>query len=273
MNNKKMLMVFMAFFIGLSGIMISFRKDKQSDAAAIHEDNIIKESSDTGVSGGKKDGTDGKSDITYDGKIGTNEQNGAGSTDEDTYNNDSDKEVCVYICGCVNNPGVYTLNNDDRLVHAVDAAGGVTKEAAVDVINLAMPVSDGMKIYVPSVDEVNSGNYKVQSLIEEGNSDGQSGGKADGKSDGQSGKANDGTSGGTSTGTTDGSGSNDGEKVNINTADSNELMTLSGIGSSRADAIIAYRQENGYFQKIEDIMNVSGIKNSLFERIRDYITI
>ena len=241
MNNKKMLMVFMAFFIGLSGIMISFRKDKQSDAAAIHEDNIIKESSDTGVSGGKKDGTDGKSDITYDGKIGTNEQNGAGSTDEDTYNNDFDKEVCVYICGCVNNPGVYTLNNDDRLVHAVDAAGGVTKEAAVDVINLAMPVSDGMKIYVPSVDEVNSGNYKVQSLIEEG--------------------------------TTDGSGSNDGGKVNINTADSNELMTLSGIGSSRADAIIAYRQENGYFQKIEDIMNVSGIKNSLFERIRDYITV
>lgn len=62
-------------------------------------------------------------------------------------------------------------------------------------------------------------------------------------------------------------------KVNINTADISQLLTIPGIGQTRAEAVLAYRQENGNFQSIEDIMKVSGIKNGLFEKMKDYITV
>lgn len=136
-------------------------------------------------------------------------------------------EICVYIVGEVVNPGVYLLKKEARVCDAVDAAGGFTEQAAKDYINLASKVSDGEKIIVYSVTQINS-----EIMMEEQSS-----------------------------------------LVNINTANADKLMTLPGIGQSRANDIIKYREKNGRFETIEDIMKVSGIKEAAFSKIEDLITV
>ena len=138
-------------------------------------------------------------------------------------------KVCIYVCGQVNTPGVYYLKTDARIADAIEAAGGATELACIQLLNLADSITDGQRIYVPSEDETGS------SLIS-----GSSAGNA---------------------------------LVNINTADISQLTTLPGIGESRAQSIIAYREENGAYGAIEDIMNVSGIKESAFSKIKDYICV
>ena len=140
-------------------------------------------------------------------------------------------QVCVHVCGSVNQPGVYYLEEGGRIHEAVEMAGGMTEDAAGDVINLAEVVCDGQKIYIPSKEEQAAG-YTVE--------------------DPQ--KADDGL-------------------VNINTASLDELKKLPGIGDIKAEAIIAYREEAGRFNSIEDIKNVSGIKDSSYEQIKDYIKV
>lgn len=148
----------------------------------------------------------------------------------------TEKEMCVvHVCGAVQSPGVYTLEEGSRIYQAVEAAGGFTKEAGEDYLNQADRVSDGMKIYVPELSELQDMAWQEISGSVFENADGG--------------------------------------LVNINTADEALLCTLSGVGSSRAKSIIAYRQEHGAFQKIEDIMNVEGIKEGLFQKIRDNITV
>lgn len=138
----------------------------------------------------------------------------------------------VYVCGQVLRPGVYILGNDERICDAIDCAGGMTPDAAIDYLNLAQKVEDGMKVYIPSVEEA----ANMQAIPDANTS------------------------------------SSDG-KININTANKDELMTLPGIGNTRAESIINYREKNGSFSAIEDIMLVSGIKESSFEMIREYITV
>jgi competence protein ComEA len=141
--------------------------------------------------------------------------------------------ILVYICGEVNNPGVYELTGGNRICDAVDAAGGLTDEASREYWNLAEPLLDGEMLYFPTVEEAKE---RQQSEAESTSS------------------ADDG-------------------RININTADASQLQQIPGIGASRAEAILAYRRENGSFSSIEDIMKVSGIKNALFEKMKDYITI
>ena len=141
----------------------------------------------------------------------------------------------VHVCGQVKEPGVYELEPGSRVYQAVEMAGGFGPDAASWYLNLAQEVADGMKIQVPTEEEA----------LAWGNSGG-------GLSGGQ---------GQTET------------KVNLNTADEEQLMTLTGIGESRAADIIRYRQEYGPFERIEDIMNVSGIKEGAFQKIKDSITV
>ena len=141
----------------------------------------------------------------------------------------------VYVCGQVKEPGVYELEPGSRVYQAVEMAGGFGPDAASWYLNLAQEVADGMKIQVPTEEEA----------LAWGNSGGS-------LSVGQ---------GQTET------------KVNLNTADEEQLMTLTGIGESRAADIIRYRQEHGPFERIEDIMNVSGIKEGAFQKIKDSITV
>ena len=151
-------------------------------------------------------------------------------------------EIRVYVCGAVRDPDVYTVSSGSRVKDAVDAAGGLTEDAAGEYINLAAVLTDGVRVYIPCLDDVNSVDITQINTI----------GSQDNKGNTYS--------------------SDDG-KVDINHADKSVLMTLPGIGGQKADKIIAYRESNGGFSSIEDIMLVGGIKEGLFNKVKDRICV
>lgn len=145
------------------------------------------------------------------------------------------EDIAVYICGAVKHPGVYSFVMGQRLCDAVKAAGGFKKSAARFAVNLAKRLSDSEQIVIPTKKQAASAKISNDSGIK-----------------------------------TESSGEN--ELININTASKEELMALSGIGESKADAIIKYRSSN-QFNSIEDIKNVTGIKDGVFNQIKDQITV
>ena len=158
-----------------------------------------------------------------------------------TVEADRSEPVYVYVCGHVNRAGVYAVSENTRIYEVLNLAGGAGEDADISGINQAEKVSDGQQIYVPSREEMQQARSEGQTLQQ------------------------------TFTGT--GGTEKDDGLVNINTADSAELQTLTGIGASRAQAIIDYRNENGSFERIEDIMNVTGIKDGMFSKIQDQIKV
>ena len=154
----------------------------------------------------------------------------------------------VHICGAVNRPGVYTFPEGSRVCDAVEAAGGLSEEAAANSLNQAALLSDGLQIVVPTEEELEGLSSRTAS----------------------SGVFSSGIY--SADGVQSAAGSGDG-LGNINTASLEELMTLPGIGQTRAEAIVAYRQERGSFQTIEDIMKVDGIKEGSFEKLKEKITV
>lgn len=154
------------------------------------------------------------------------------------------KKIVVHISGQVINPGVITLNENSRIVDAINEAGGLTNLADLNKINLAYVLEDAQKIYIPSVDDKEESKYILNG------------------------------SGDTEIVTSSGSYQNKKEEklmVNINTANAIELSKLPGIGNSTALKIINYRNENGKFNTIDDIKNVSGIGENKFNKIKDNI--
>ncbi|MCR5655715.1 MAG: helix-hairpin-helix domain-containing protein [Lachnospiraceae bacterium] len=143
--------------------------------------------------------------------------------------------IYVHVCGAVLSPGVYELPVGARLCDAVESAGGFETGASEDALNLASVLTDGQQVYVPTKAEILAGW--------EGGAAGVIPGQED---DGL---------------------------VNINTAEVEELCSLPGIGESRAEAIIAYRQEHGGFGTVEEIMQVTGIKEGMFAKIKDMIRV
>ncbi|MGN0372993.1 MAG: helix-hairpin-helix domain-containing protein [Enterocloster sp.] len=178
-------------------------------------------------------------------ELGQEEEISAVSDREEENTEQTAALIWVHVCGCVNNPGVYAVPEGSRLYEAVEAAGGCSEEGAADFLNLAMKAEDGMRLEVPSISQ-------AERWKEEGST------AFSGSREYDSQKYN--------------SQKSDG-RVNLNTAGREELMTLNGIGASRAEAIIRYREENGGFSRIEDVMNVSGIKEGAFEKIKDSITV
>ena len=163
----------------------------------------------------------------------------------------ADERIYVHVCGQVLCPGVYELPGDSRITDAVEAAGGFSPEAAAEAVNLAAKVADGSKVTIPSRQEMENDPYgETASGWYEGESLSDAEAKAATAGDGVSGSL-----------------------ININQADAGQLTAIPGIGQTRAEAIVAYRTQNGPFQAIEDIMNVTGIKDGLFAKIRDYITV
>ena len=178
---------------------------------------------------------------------------GSGSSgDDEDVKGDSGATIFVYVCGEVISPGVYELPEGSRIYEAVAAAGGMKEGADPDFINQAAVLEDGEKLKIYSLDETSSMEETL---------DGTTAGT------GSSGSGNAGSSeaGDTKSGKT--------SKININTAGESELMTLPGIGEARAKAIISYRKESGGFETIEDIMKVNGIKDSVFDQIKDIVTV
>lgn len=164
----------------------------------------------------------------------------ASSDDESSAKSSSAAEVYVDVDGAVVRPGVYRLKDGARVSQAIDAAGGLTAEADVTELNRASKITDGQKIYVPTVGE-------QQAAAAVGGAE-------------------------SSTATTPGAGSSSG-LVNINTASAAELQTLSGIGPSMAQSIIDERTKNGAFASVDDLMRVSGIGEKKLAKIKDCICV
>ncbi len=181
----------------------------------------------------------------------------AGSTDRTELSDASSEEaktLVVHICGAVSAPGVYELPAGSRIIDAVEAGGGFLPEADEACCNLAEEIVDGCQIYIMT---------KSESC-------------ADGQAEKKAGIQ---TSPGGDMQTADKNVRSNSAPalenglVNLNTADVAALMTLPGIGESRAKAIISYREQHGAFAKIEDIMKISGIKQAAFSKIKDKITV
>ncbi len=141
--------------------------------------------------------------------------------------------IQVHVAGEVKQPGVYTLSEGAIVQDAIDAAQGPTELARQDLLNLAAMLTDGQRIYIPSTEETQVNVDDDQRSLEV---------------------------------TLD-------SLVNINTASQEELETLPGIGSVRAEAIINWRTQNGFFLKIEDLLQVEGIGETTFEGLKDFITV
>lgn len=153
----------------------------------------------------------------------------------------------VDVKGSVKKPGVYEFKENDRVIDAIKLAGGLTKNADTSNINLSKKLKSEMVIVINTKSELKNNNnltcdavctrevIEVNNCIETEN------------------KTN--------------------NKININTADINKLTELDGIGESKAKTIIEYRTTNGLFKNIEDIKNISGIGESLYNKIKDKITI
>lgn len=147
-------------------------------------------------------------------------------------------EISVYICGHVKEPQVVTVREGTRLGEALEMIGGPNEEADLDNINLAYKLVDEDMVYIPEKGE----KLEVTAKFVPGANTGQAAAGKNGK-------------------------------ININTAGESELDRLEGVGPATAKAIIKYREQNGPFKSIEEIMNVSGIGNSKFNAIKDIITV
>lgn len=152
----------------------------------------------------------------------------------------------VDVKGAVKSPGVYLFKDGTRVNEAIEEAGGLNKNANTSNINLSQKLTSEMVIYVYTNSEIKNGAkalncsttcnceiVEVDNCYEKTNQN----------------------------------------KININTASLDDLQKLSGIGKSKAEAIIKHRETNGLFERVEEITEVSGIGTALFENIKEYITV
>ena len=181
------------------------------------------------------------------------------------------QKIFVDVCGAVVNPGVYELDEGARIFQAVEAAGGYLPEAAINYLNRARSIGDGQQIYVPTEKEVAENLEHAMAKVPEALNDGDNSGNLGLEEIQGSSVENPSGTVGRDTGSF-GDGVGDDTRINLNTADAGQLSTLSGIGQSKAEAIVAYREEHGDFASIEEIMNVEGIKEGTFSKIKDKIS-
>lgn len=149
------------------------------------------------------------------------------------------KTVTCDISGAVKHQGVYTLKNGARLQELIEAAGGTTAKAQLKAINRAILLKDQDKIHIP---------YKGEKIAAAATA-------------------------GAASSTNSAETPSNSEKINLNTATTTDLQKLTGIGEKKAEQIIAYREQNGSFKKIEDLMQVSGIGEKTFETLKDQLAV
>ena len=178
-------------------------------------------------------------EVAYDSESSGTEPNPEyESTPESEFVSETKGLVAVYVCGAVKNPGVYYMDAGDIKDTAIRLAGGFTEDADTACVNLAQRVMEGERIYVPTKEETEQG------MVFD-----------------------------TEAGAMQEAAQTESGKVNINTAGKEELMKLPGIGESKADAILAYRQEKGKFQSTDELMNIRGIKEGVYNKIKDLIVV
>lgn len=288
LNNKRLFIIVGCILaIGLSLIGCYFYYQHMNRDNAIF--NISSNNFENDFIGDENTDTN-NNDTTDDNEVNENNEENKVDVKVDNPKNDviDNKEVVEYIYvdikGYVNKPGVYKVVKDSnkRISDLISLAGGLKKDANTSVINLSTKLKDEMVVIIYSnkqIEDFIKTKEELKEKIEicdkeEVRNDGciteddidnkfESNDKQD-TSDKNGSNTNNNSSDNNET-TSD--------KVNINTASLEELMTLSGIGESKARAIINYRNEVGLFENIEDIKNVSGIGDSAFEKIKDSITI
>ena len=214
-NKKQKILLIMIIFIITLGIIYYTYTTKTNDEFSIEEQNL---------------------------EIEENERE-----KEINENIKENTKIIVHISGAVRNEGIVELKEKARIADAIEMAGGITEDAYMKDVNLATILEDGMKIYIPTKEEVEKQGENINdSVSKDTNLDIYNNGSNTSKKN---------------------------NKVNINTASKEELDTLPGIGESTANKIINYRKENGKFKTIEEIKEVSGIGDSKFEDIKDLIEI
>ena len=173
---------------------------------------------------------------------------------------EENEKIVVHISGAVNKEGVFELEENSRISDAINQAEGLKENADTKNINLAFKLEDGMKIYIPTVEENNGKTMETEEEIMTDKTSkyvtSSSGVAQNTEQFEEKDKEN-----------------NQTEKININTASQTELETLPGIGPSTSLKIINYRKENGNFKSIEDIKQVSGIGDAKYENIKDLICV
>lgn len=188
---------------------------------------------------------------------------------EDEFENGTDevdevsKQLTVDVKGAVKKPGVYTLDDGSKIQDAIDAAGGIGKNATTVNINLSKKIDDEMVVYVFTKDELKKKEMANEVVCEVPKCECETvmitecpsvNGNDQNKNDDTQQPSTD-------------------KKVSLNKATLEELLTLDGIGEAKAKAIIEYRESNGPFDKIEDIQKVSGIGEALYEKIKNQLTL
>ena len=187
-------------------------------------------------------------EVERTGEVENNKQDSQDNQSKnETESPSNQNQIYIHIIGEVNNQGVIILEKGQRIVDAIEKAGGITKKADLSKVNLAYVLSDGQKVRIPSVDDKENVEYVTQNsgnntLIEGGNQGTSNINLGDGK-------------------------------VNINTATQTELETLTGIGPSLAARIIEYRGQNGKFKKVEELRNVKGIGQSKYDGIKEEVVV
>lgn len=240
-NNKKIIMIICGLFILVSGF--AYINSDDIGKFVYKDDTEYSSSDDTKYVSSKNTGCISSSDRKSYNKM-------SGKDNLNDKKSDRQSQVVVYICGAVKHPGVYKFTAGSRVNDAVNAASGFKKGAARTAINQARVLEDGEQITIPTLKQV---KRKQLSKITDGDNFQDK--------------------------TTDNENTDSSEResqdtlININTASAGELTSLSGIGQNRADAIIEYRQSNGKFQSIEDIMKIPGIKQGIFNKIKNKISV
>lgn len=232
------------------------KKDMQSETAASEDDAESEEKSSEHGKQTEKEltGDSPQTDVEPAGGSRQNEPepSGSGMQNEPEFSGDGVQpkaSIYVDVCGAVASPGVYELEAESRVFQAIDAAGGLLADAAGEYVNRAGYLEDGQQIYIPTREEAEN-HPSLLSPLEQNLSAGNTGSSS------------------SDTGSSEASG-----KINLNTADEAALTTLTGIGASKAQAILAYREEHGGFSAIEEILNVPGIKEGTFVKIKDNIAV
>lgn len=235
MKKDKKLIGLCIVFVLLAGIAYQSFSGKEASESMILSDGIETSESDLYSSG-----TAGTvSSYEPDSNCSINEKEESQKLSVET--DDVGTGGFCYVCGSVKKPGVYEFTEGDRITDLIKMADGLLKDAAPECLNLAKTVSDGEKIYVPSVKESKEQNWTP-------------GETADSSETGSS-------------------ETKEAQQVDLNTADAATLMTLPGIGQAKADSILAYREEHGSFHNIEEIKNIEGIKDGVFQKLKNLITV
>lgn len=206
-------------------------------STAAEKELVVSEGTDrSGSVADEKKDFDG--DLAGSVAVGSEDKSDSGDSSDEASVSASDEAeqttIYVYICGQVKEEGVYRMPSDCRVYQVIEEAGGVTEKADISAVNQAARVEDGEKIYIPEEGEAGAGQLPDAESASDASGDG---------------------------------------KVNINTADKEELMTLNGIGESRAESIMQYREEHGSFARPEDLKNVSGIGDGIYGKIEEDICV